>query len=58
LLEEPHDWRNGRLHLSDRPGLGVEVNETVLMAHLYTGSTLHLSMAPDSIDVADTFRRA
>ncbi|NBT33642.1 MAG: hypothetical protein EBT13_17545, partial [Rhodobacteraceae bacterium] len=22
LLNEPHDWRNGRLHLNDRPGLG------------------------------------
>ncbi|HEX7040327.1 MAG TPA: mandelate racemase/muconate lactonizing enzyme family protein [Trueperaceae bacterium] len=33
LLAEPLDWRDGRLHVSDRPGLGVEVREDVVAAH-------------------------
>ena len=43
-----------RLHLSDRPGLGIEVDEAVVRANPYSGDGLHLSMAPDPIDVADT----
>ena len=43
-----------RLHLSVRPGLGIEVDEAVVRATPYSGDGLHLSMAPDPIDVADT----
>ncbi|NCW49027.1 MAG: mandelate racemase/muconate lactonizing enzyme family protein, partial [Actinobacteria bacterium] len=56
LLVEPHDWRDGRLYLSDRPGLSVEVDEAVVRANPYSGDGLHLSMAPDPIDVADTYQ--
>jgi galactonate dehydratase len=53
LLVEPFDIREGRLHLSDRPGLGVEIDEDVARSHPYTADGLHLSMADDPIDVAD-----
>jgi hypothetical protein len=33
------------------------VNEAVVRANPYTGDGLHLSMAPDPIDVADPYRR-
>lgn len=33
LLAEPLDWREGHLHLSDRPGLGIEIREEVVAAH-------------------------
>ena len=56
LLIEPHDWRDGRLYLSDRPGLGIEVDEAVVRANPYSGDGLHLSMAPNPIDVADTYQ--
>lgn len=33
LLVEPLDWRDGRLHVSRRPGLGIDIDEEVIAAH-------------------------
>ncbi len=44
LLVEPIRWEDGRVVVSDRPGLGVEVDEAVARAHPYTGSALHLEV--------------
>lgn len=57
LLVEPLEIRRGRLMVSDRPGLGVAIDEEVARAHPYTGDGLHLSMADDPIDIADPLTR-
>lgn len=44
LLNRKIPWENGRVLLPDEPGLGVELNEAVCAAHLWTGSMLHLEM--------------
>jgi D-galactarolactone cycloisomerase len=33
LLAEPLDWRDGYLHLGDKPGLGIEIREEVVAAY-------------------------
>jgi len=33
LLFEPLDWRAGQLHVSDRPGLGIEVRDEFVAEH-------------------------
>ena len=37
LIDEPLDVREGRLHLSDRPGLGVEMDMDYLRANAVEG---------------------
>jgi len=42
ILKKPVRWEDGYVIPSDDPGLGVELNEEVALAHPYTGSDLHL----------------
>jgi len=42
LLDRPLDWDDGFVIVPDRPGLGVEVNETLARAHPWEGTALHL----------------
>ncbi|WP_341759946.1 mandelate racemase/muconate lactonizing enzyme family protein [Candidatus Endowatersipora endosymbiont of Watersipora subatra] len=44
LLNHPIVWEDGYVLLSDRPGLGHELNEDVARSHPYHGSNLHLEM--------------
>ena len=44
LLTTPLQWNEGYILPSDRPGLGVELNEEVARAHPYKGHQLHLEM--------------
>ena len=37
-------WEQGYVILPTEPGLGVELNEDVALAHPYTGDKLHLEM--------------
>jgi 2-dehydro-3-deoxyphosphogalactonate aldolase len=37
-------WEEGYVVPPKRPGLGVELNEEVALAHPYTGEGLHLEM--------------
>ncbi|MEM6465746.1 MAG: mandelate racemase/muconate lactonizing enzyme family protein [Pseudomonadota bacterium] len=46
LLDVPLAWEDGHVMLSERPGLGVRLNEDVARAHPYTGDRLHLEMQP------------
>ena len=39
------EWADGYVIPSKAPGLGVELNEEVALAHPYTGKGLHLDMA-------------
>ena len=42
LLKMPMQWQDGYVIVPDTPGLGVELNEDVALAHPYTGTDLHL----------------
>lgn len=44
ILKEPVQWQDGYIIPSKKPGLGVELNETVAEQHPYTGNKLHLEM--------------
>ncbi len=45
LLKTKIQWEDGYVIPSKAPGLGVELNEEVALAHPYTGKALHLKMA-------------
>ena len=45
ILKTPIRWEEGYVVPSTEPGLGVELDEAVALAHPYTGSLLHLEMA-------------
>ena len=42
LLNVPIRWENGFVIPPTEPGLGIELNEAVALAHPYTGKELHL----------------
>jgi 2-dehydro-3-deoxyphosphogalactonate aldolase len=42
ILKQPMRWQDGFVIVPDAPGLGVELNEDVALAHPYTGTDLHL----------------
>jgi galactonate dehydratase len=44
LLKKPIQWENGYIIPPTEPGLGVELNEEVALAHPYVGNALHLDM--------------
>lgn len=44
ILKTPIRFETGHVIPSDAPGLGVELNEEVALAHPYTGTMLHLEM--------------
>jgi 2-dehydro-3-deoxyphosphogalactonate aldolase len=50
ILKKPMRWESGYVIPSDEPGLGVELNEEVALAHPYTGSKLHLEMTDHPVD--------
>jgi 2-dehydro-3-deoxyphosphogalactonate aldolase len=49
ILSRPITWSEGYVIPPTEPGLGVELNEAVALAHPYTGSELHLEMAQDPV---------
>jgi len=44
VLKEPLRWEAGYIIPPTAPGLGVELNEEVLVQYPYTGQLLHLEM--------------
>lgn len=48
LIDGGISWEDGYLIPSDRPGLGVTLNEDVARAHPYEGDGLHLEVHPRS----------
>ena len=44
LLKKPIRWEQGYVIPPTEPGLGIELNEEVALAHPYTGAKLHLEM--------------
>ncbi len=49
LLRRPPAWEDGYLHVPDEPGLGVELNAEVALAHPYEDGALHLSPADEPL---------
>ncbi len=50
ILKKPIRWEQGYVIPSSEPGLGIELDEEVALAHPYTGDKLHLEMADQPID--------
>ncbi len=44
ILKKPIRWEAGRVLLPTEPGLGIELDEAVALAHPYKGTRLHLEM--------------
>jgi len=44
LLKEPLQWEDGYIIPPTAPGLGVELDDSVVAAHPWTGNRLHLEM--------------
>ncbi len=44
ILQKPMRWEEGYVIPPDAPGLGVELNEAVALAHPYEGEALHIEM--------------
>ncbi len=49
LLRKPIRWEEGYVIPSGEPGLGVELEESVALAHPYSGRALHLEMAAEPV---------
>ena len=45
ILKDPIKWEKGYVIPSDKPGLGVELNEKLAEKAIYEGTKLHLEMA-------------
>ncbi len=48
LLKKPIQWENGYVIPPTEPGLGVELNDEVMLAHPYNEDALHLDMDPQA----------
>jgi galactonate dehydratase len=49
LLRKPIRWEGGYVIPPTEPGLGVELDEAVVLAHPYAGAALHLEMAAEPV---------
>lgn len=45
ILKKPIEWEDGYVIPPSEPGIGVELNEEVALAHPYEGKALHLEMS-------------
>ncbi len=50
ILQMPMRWEDGYVIVPGEPGLGIELNEEVALAHPYRGSELHLVSASTPVD--------
>jgi len=50
ILKTPIRWEAGYVIPPTEPGLGVELNESVIRNHPYAGHQLHLEMKGDPIE--------
>ena len=53
LLKNPLEFENGCTVVPTAPGLGVELDEEVLVANRYEGDRLHIEMVDDPVDHTD-----
>ena len=49
ILKKPMQWEAGYVIPPTAPGIGVELDVSVALAHPYTGSALHLEMQEDPV---------
>ena len=50
ILKKPMRWEEGYVIPSSEPGLGIELDEAVALAHPYTGKEVHLEMTERPIE--------
>ncbi len=53
ILKKPIRWEDGHVVVPDDPGLGVELDEAVALAHTYDGTDLHLMPVAGPVGVRD-----
>ena len=53
ILKRPIQWQDGFIIPPTEPGLGVELDEAVALAHPYSGTELHLDMTHEPLDGLD-----
>lgn len=58
ILKRPLVWEDGYVTVPKAPGLGVELDEAVALAHPYEGDALHLEMTQTPVDPARDARFA
>jgi L-alanine-DL-glutamate epimerase-like enolase superfamily enzyme len=58
LIKHTVQWKDGYIIPSDAPGLGIEFDEELALAHPYTGDGLHLQMQEAPCDYAQGNRFA
>lgn len=49
ILKTPITWQDGYVIPPIAPGLGVELDEAVALAHPYGGDNLHLEMSAEPV---------
>ena len=55
IVKKPLTWEEGYLIAPTEPGLGIELNEDVVLQHPYTtGGRLHLEMCQTALSSANT----
>ena len=50
ILKKPIEWRDGFVIPSQEPGLGIEINESVLSKYPYDKNKLHLQVSNNIIN--------
>jgi 2-dehydro-3-deoxyphosphogalactonate aldolase len=50
ILKKPMRWEEGYVIPSSEPGLGIELDEAVALAHPYAGKEVHLEMTERPIE--------
>ncbi len=53
LIHNSISWEDGYIFPPDEPGLGIEFNEELARAHIYSGDRLHLEMQEDPCNYTD-----
>jgi len=56
LLKKPIRWEDGYVIPPEEPGLGVELDEEVALAHPYGGDRLHLEMQAEPYNYSTDYR--
>ena len=51
ILKNPIQWEDGFIIPSKEPGLGIEIDESVISKYPYDKSKLHLQVSNEIIDL-------
>ena len=51
ILKKPIQWKNGFINPPKDPGLGIEIDESVISEYPYDEKKLHLQVSNELIDL-------